>query len=115
MSILIERLIGCGCNVQEAMSRFLNNEDFYAKCYAKFIEDKSFQKLGDAIKAGDAKAAFEAAHELKGISANMGITPVYDHVVGIVEDFREGRMPENALGTWEQIMELKEKLKKIME
>ena len=113
MSILIERLIDCGCNVQEAMSRFLNNEDFYAKCYAKFIEDKSFQKLGDAIKAGDAKAAFEAAHELKGISANMGITPIYDHVVNIVEEFRAGRMPENALSTWEEIMHIKETLQNL--
>ena len=113
MSILIERLIGCGCNVQEAMSRFLNNEDFYAKCYAKFIEDKSFQKLGDAIKAGDARAAFEAAHELKGISANMGITPIYDRVVNIVEEFRAGRMPENALSIWEDIMHIKEKLQNL--
>ena len=61
------------------------------------------------------KAAFGAAHDLKGISANMGITPVYDLVISIVEEFRAGRMPDHALTTWEEIMAVREKLQKIIE
>ena len=58
---------------------------------------------------------FGAAHDLKGISANMGITPVYDLVISIVEEFRAGRMPDHALTTWEEIMAVREKLQKIIE
>mgnify|MGYP000615219004 FL=1 len=81
----------------------------------KYIHDESFGELGEAIKAGDVKAAFGAAHDLKGISANMGITPVYDLVISIVEEFRAGRMPDHALTTWEEIMAVREKLQKIIE
>lgn len=115
MSVLIDRLTDCGCDVQGAMGRFLNNEDFYGKCFGKFVNDKSFQAIGDAIKAGDAKAAFAAAHDLKGISANMGITPIYDKVVSIVEEFRAGRIPNDALSVWEEIMALRENMQKIIE
>ena len=115
MSILIDKLTDSDCHVQEAMGRFLNNEEFYGKCFIKYINDKSFDELGEAIKAGDVKAAFGAAHDLKGISANMGITPVYNQVVDIVEDFRVGKIPDNALGVWEGIMAQREKMKKIIE
>lgn len=115
MSALIDKLTDYGCKVNEAMGRFLNNEDFYGKCFTKYVNDESFEEFGEAIKAGDVKAAFGAAHDLKGISANMGITPVYDLVISIVEEFRAGRMPDHALTTWEEIMAVREKLKKIIE
>ena len=115
MSALIDKLTDYGCKVNESMGRFLNNEDFYGKCFTKYVNDESFEELGKAIKAGDVKAAFGAAHDLKGISANMGITLVYNQVVDIVEDFRVGKIPDNALSVWEGIMAQREKMKKIIE
>ena len=61
MSALTDKLAAYGCNIDEAMGRFLNNEAFYAKCYGKFVADKSFARLGEALQAGDVKGAFEAA------------------------------------------------------
>ena len=52
------------------------------------------------------KSAFEAAHDLKGISANMGITPVYELIVGMVEVLRAGKMPEDAMETYQRLMEM---------
>ncbi len=106
MSALTDKLAAYGCNIDEAMGRFLNNEAFYGKCYGKFVADKGFARLGEALQAGDVKGAFEAAHDLKGISANMGITPVYELIVGMVEVLRAGRMPEDAMETYQRLMEM---------
>ena len=48
----------------------------------------------DSLKAEYAKhnpkskAAFEAAHTLKGVSANLGLTDLYDSVFPLVEELR---------------------------
>ena len=106
MSSLTDKLAAYGCNIDEAMGRFLNNEAFFVFCYGKFVADKSFARLGEALQAGDVKGAFEAAHDLKGISANMGITPVYELIVGMVEMLRARRMPEDAMETYQRLMEM---------
>lgn len=111
MSALTDKLVAYGCNIDDAMGRFLNNEAFYAKCYGKFIEDKSFERLGENLRAGDVRASFEAAHDLKGISANMGITPVFDLVVVLVEELRAGRMPDNAQEKYQKLLDMRDELK----
>lgn len=111
MSALTDKLAAYGCNIDEAMGRFLHNEAFYAKCYGKFVADKGFARLGEALQAGDVKGAFEAAHDLKGISANMGITPVYELIAGMVEVLRAGKMPEDAAENYQKLMEMHAELK----
>lgn len=40
----------------------------------KFVQDDSFSQLEDALAAHDAKAAFRAAHTLKGVALNLGLS-----------------------------------------
>ncbi|MDD5942775.1 Hpt domain-containing protein [Fibrobacter sp.] len=47
-----------------------------------------FRKLKDSIAAKDLKAAFEAAHALKGVLGNLSLTPLYTSVVEITELLR---------------------------
>ena len=54
------------------------------------LNDSSFEELGKAIEANDVKAAFESAHTLKGLAANMGLDPMLDIVVELVEPLRNG-------------------------
>ena len=77
-----------GANYQATMDRFLGNEKMYLRFLELFFQDESLQKLGEALNAGDLTAAFEAAHTLKGVAANMGLTPLYDAVCTIVEPLR---------------------------
>lgn len=44
--------------------------------------------LGAAIENQEWRAAFEAAHTLKGVTGNMGLDPLYDAVCNIVEPLR---------------------------
>ncbi|SHK83420.1 Hpt domain-containing protein [Fibrobacter sp. UWH4] len=47
-----------------------------------------FDKLKDSIAAKDLKAAFEAAHALKGVLGNLSLTPLYTSIVEITELLR---------------------------
>ena len=70
------------------MSRFVNREDMYLRFLDMLFQDENMQKLGDALRAEDLKAAFEAAHTLKGVVGNMGLTPLFSAVCTIVEPLR---------------------------
>lgn len=111
MSLLTERLAAYGCNMEAAMGRFLDNEDFYATCYEKFVEDKSFAALGENLMSGNVRGAFEAAHDLKGISANMGITPVYDLIAELVEGLRTGNIPADAMTAYQRLISMRDELR----
>lgn len=55
-------------------------------------EQTAFEELGAAIEAKDTKASFEKAHELKGVLANMGLSPMYTVTCNMVEPLRAGKM-----------------------
>lgn len=115
MSALLEKLKAMGCaedDLNHAMERFLNNEGFYERCFIKYLNDKSFTELGECLARNEAAAAFEQAHTLKGVTANMGITPVYEEVVIIVESVRNREtVPEGLDAHYGKIMNYYEHLK----
>lgn len=88
MSELTEKLSAYGVDVPLAMERFVGDEDMYLYCLELFISDKAFPELGYAIDAMDYKTAFEKAHSLKGVSANLGLQALYDSICEIVEPLR---------------------------
>lgn len=88
---LLEKLIAWGCDVSSALPRFLDDKDLYCNFVRQVADEESFPLLGEMIEKADAKAAFEKAHELKGVLANMSLTPLYDTVVEIVEPLRAGK------------------------
>lgn len=67
------RLERLGMDVPSTLARFLDNEKMLIKFLKKFEADDNMVKLSAAIKGGDVKTAFEAAHVLKGISANLSL------------------------------------------
>ena len=52
------------------------------------LADANFGKLREAMAAGDAKAAFEAAHALKGAIGNLSLTPLYNPISELTERLR---------------------------
>lgn len=80
-----------GADYQVTLGRFMGNRKMYMKFLGMLFQDENLSKLGDALEQGDMTSAFEAAHTLKGVTGNMGLTPLYDAVCTIVEPLRTGR------------------------
>ena len=83
-----------GGDYAATMERFMGNRTLYLKLLDMLFQDPNLQNLGDALDAGDLTAAFEAAHTLKGVVGNMGLTPLYTAACAIVEPLR-GRQPRD--------------------
>ena len=74
----------------EGLGRCMNNEMFYLRMIGMAIEDAGFDKLNAALDSGDTKAAFEAAHALKGVLGNLALTPLYKPASELTELLRAG-------------------------
>lgn len=88
--LTIDSLKNWGADVQDALIRCLNNEAFYLKLVGKALEDPSFTRLPEAVRAEDLTKAFEAAHALKGVLSNLALTPLLKPVMEITELLRSG-------------------------
>ena len=84
----IETMRNWGADVDEALVRCLNNENFYLMLVQKAVQDANFDRLPEAVTAGDLEKAFEAAHALKGVMANLALTPLTVPVSEITELLR---------------------------
>lgn len=88
METLLEKLKDYGADVEGAMARFINDEDLYYTCFAAFLEDECFLLLKHTVEDKEYQKAFEYAHTLKGISGNLGLTPIYLSISKMVEALR---------------------------
>ncbi len=77
-----------GANVDEGLARCLNREDFYLRLVRKAAEDTGYEALKEAIDAHDLDRAFDAAHALKGVTANLALTPLHEPIAAMVEPLR---------------------------
>ena len=68
--------------------RNMEKDERNLKLVATIPGEGNFDKLKDSIAAKDLKAAFEAAHALKGVLGNLSLTPLYTPVVEITELLR---------------------------
>ena len=84
----LDDLIAFGANVDEGLQRCMNNEAFYLKLVESVKNEANFDALKAAVDAGDLDAAFEAAHALKGVLANLSITPLQEPASQICELLR---------------------------
>ena len=91
------------------MTRCLNDEAFYLEVVRMALEENTYKKLSDAIGTGDVKAVFEAAHALKGVLANVALTPLYDVASEITELSRAGQDADYP-AKFERLMELRGEL-----
>ena len=92
MSALTEQLAGRGNDMAGALARFLDDEVLYGDCFRMFLEDPGFRQLEDALARRDASAAFDAAHTLKGVAGNLGLTALYTALSTLAEALRQGQM-----------------------
>ena len=101
MSKLIEALEAKGCDMKTTLERFL-------------LDDRNFELLGECLEKKDINEAFNCAHTLKGLVANMGLESLLNIIVKIVEPLRNG-IDDGVIDIYRQFMDEKEEYRKIVE
>lgn len=86
-----KQLEACGVDFDTAMERFMDNEAMYEKFLVKFLEDKNFEILKESIDKNDAESAFNAAHTMKGVAANLELNGLLRFLMPIVEILRQNK------------------------
>lgn len=109
----IEMLRRLGSDVDDAMERFLDDDGFYLECLEQVLYDDNFGKLKIALENHQIQEAFDCAHTLKGLVANLGLTPLNERMEEVVEPLREGR-DAGLLEKYQEIMEEREKFVEII-
>jgi HPt (histidine-containing phosphotransfer) domain-containing protein len=84
----IDQLAEYGADTKEGLSRCMNMTDFYLRLVGMVAKDEHLAQLKEAVAAGDLTAAFDAAHALKGVLANLALTPVLKPVSELTENLR---------------------------
>lgn len=92
MSQLMEQLKKEHCDVDGALKRCMDMEEVYMELLRMFAEDDAIDKLVKAQENQDVEDVFFQSHTLKGVYANLGITPLYNLDVPIVETSRAKRL-----------------------
>lgn len=91
MTRIEELLAEYGGDVDGVTKRFLGDDALYTECLVDFVSDAHFDELAAALETEDYRHAFECAHSLKGVSANLGLTPFHKAVATLVQLIKEER------------------------
>ncbi len=92
-----------GADFDDTMNR-LGSEDLVKRFAVKFLQDKNYEELKDAMEAQDAERAFRAAHTLKGVCANLGFKELLQASSELTEKLR-GREFEGSEPLFEVVEE----------
>jgi len=87
--ITLESLRNYGANTEEGLARCMNNESFYLMLVNKALADNKLDLLEQQIKEKNFDAAFETAHALKGMYANLSLDPLTKPITEMTELLRK--------------------------
>ncbi|MDD4721805.1 MAG: hypothetical protein PHR07_03530 [Acidaminococcaceae bacterium] len=90
MNDFINDLAQWGCNVDTALERFDGDRELYLECLEIFNKDKNFSDLGQLLQAEKYGEAFNCAHALKGVTANLSLAPLLEVITSISEALKQG-------------------------
>lgn len=104
---LKQKLEENGADVDGTLHRFMGNGALFMKFLLKFKDDQNFVLLRNSLEQKDYEEAFKAAHTLKGVTANLGLTPICDSASKLTELLR-GKAPSEVEA--DKVMQEKEAL-----
>lgn len=78
-----------GMDVDSTIARFGGNEPLMVRFLVGFPNDKTMQSLHDAVAANDREAMKIAAHSLKGLTGNLGLTPLFEACTKLMDTLRQ--------------------------
>ncbi len=92
------RLREYGADVDGAMERLGDDEEFYHDCLVYLWQDEQYeflQKHWARVQSGEVQLCtdevFDAVHTLKGVTGNLGLNPLYMALSQLTEELRVKR------------------------
>ena len=92
-----------GADYDNVLSR-LGSDAIVERYARKFLEEKTFDNLKEAMEKRDAEEAFRAAHTLKGICLNLG----FDNLFTVSSELTEKLRPRTLEGSEELLQKVQE-------
>lgn len=86
--LTVDDLRNFGANVDEGIMRCMGKENFYLMLVGKVLDDKRLTVLEQQLAEKDLDAAFETAHALKGMYANLSLDPLTKPISEMTELLR---------------------------
>lgn len=86
--ITLEKLREYGADVEEGLIRCMNKEEFYLILVGRAANDTRLEELEHQLSEHDLDGAFESAHALKGMYANLSLTPLSQPIDEMTELLR---------------------------
>lgn len=84
------KLTAAGIDLNSALDRFMGNEAMLEKYLGRFLNEKSYHDLEEAIKADDKEAAGRAVHTLKSVCGSLGFGDMQNLVLDQEKAIRGG-------------------------
>lgn len=78
-----------GIDVDDALNRFSGSNELLEKYLHRFIEEKSYTDLVNAMERHDYTAAENAVHSLKGVTGSLGMTSLFQSSCALLASFRD--------------------------
>lgn len=82
------RLQDAGVNLAAALQRFMGNEKMVEKYLDRFLSEKSYQELVEALNSNEHEVAARAAHTLKSVCGTLGFESMQGQVIALENAIR---------------------------
>lgn len=96
-----------GVNIDEAMDRFMHNDELYKKMLLKLPSNIESQPVMSFIEKENYEQAKANAHALKGVTGNLSITPLYKAYSKAVDLFKANK-PNDAKQVIREMLPIQE-------
>lgn len=101
---LMEELKGLGVNVDEALERVMGDQELYVMMLGMFLSSVEENPISrEDFGGGDLDGLIKRVHTLKGITGNLGLTPLFNGYTESLGLLRSGDA-ESARGVYERLL-----------
>ena len=87
-------------NLAEGMGRVRNNAKLFKRMLGMYLAGKEFAQMDDALAGGQLVEAADAAHAIKGMSGNLGLTAVFETSTKMMNELRGGNFDQASYASY---------------
>lgn len=88
---LLAQMDRLGMNTQEALGRFMGNVTLFLSFVCQLPEKLDFARIRQGLETEDEETFYMCVHNLKGMTGNLSIAPIYDCAQAILVEFRASK------------------------